>query len=195
MDSFGHKNGTMLRLVRGDITEARVDAVVNAANETLLAGGGVDGAIHRRGGPAIRDACETIREKQYPNGLPTGEAVVTVAGHLPAARVIHAVGPVWRGGGHDERKLLRRAYRSALEQALAHGLRTVAFPSLSTGAYGFPVQEASTIALSTVGAFIHANPDAFDEIQFVLFTDADFNAFARALDTVELPGPSDDAHA
>ncbi|MBA2245126.1 MAG: O-acetyl-ADP-ribose deacetylase, partial [Gemmatimonadetes bacterium] len=128
--------GTTLRLVRGDITEQQVDAVVNAANSTLLGGGGVDGAIHRRGGPEILAECREIRRTRYPEGLPTGEAVATTAGDLPAKRVIHTVGPVWQGGEAGEPELLAAAYRSSLERAREEGLRTLAFPAISTGVYG-----------------------------------------------------------
>src|SRR5690606_30509297 len=128
---------TRLTLVRGDITDQDLAAIVNAANASLLGGGGVDGAIHRRGGPAILEECREIRRTRFPNGLPTGQAVATTAGELPARRVIHTVGPVWRGGGKGEPELLASAYRNSLGVARDEGLRTVAFPSISTGAYGY----------------------------------------------------------
>jgi len=165
---------TRLVLVRGDITEQEVDAVVNAANSTLMGGGGVDGAIHRKGGPTILEECREIRRTRYPDGLPTGEAVATTAGNLPARRVIHTVGPVWRGGDKGESELLASAYRNSFEVAREEGLRTIAFPSISTGAYGYPTDQAADIALRTVRETIEANPGAFGEVRFVLFSEADF---------------------
>ncbi len=173
---------TTLRLVRGDLTHQAVDAVVNAANASLMGGGGVDGAIHRRGGPAILEACKTIRNEQYPDGLPAGEAVVTTGGDLPASAVIHTVGPIWRGGAHGEEAILANAYRNSLEQARKHGFRTVAFPSIGTGAYGFPITLAAPIALGAVAEEVRAHPDAFDEIRFVLFSDADYETYRLALE-------------
>jgi len=170
-----------LRLVRGDITEQAVDAVVNAANSTLLGGGGVDGAIHRRGGPAILEECKRIRAERYPDGLPAGAAVSTTAGALPASRVIHTVGPVWRGGGRGEPETLASAYRSSLDVAREEGLRTIAFPSISTGAYGYPVEKAARVALRTCADWIRAHPDAVDEVRFVLFSAADLDAYRAAL--------------
>jgi len=171
---------TRLVLVRGDITEQEVDAVVNAANSTLMGGGGVDGAIHRKGGPAILEECREIRRTRYPDGLPTGQAVATTAGNLPARRVIHTVGPVWRGGGKGEPELLASAYRNSLRVARDEGLRTVAFPSISTGAYGYPTEKAAEVALRTVRETIEANPGAFDEVRFVLFSEADFGTYRGA---------------
>src|SRR5690625_3512078 len=182
MSTDDHRIGkTRLVLVRGDITEQEVDAVVNAANSTLLGGGGVDGAIHRRGGPAILEECREIRRTRYPDGLPTGEAVTTTAGELPARRVIHTVGPVWGGGGSEEAELLEAAYRNSLERAREEGLRTIAFPSISTGAYGYPTDLAAEAALRTVIATIEAHPDAFDEVRFVLFSESDLETYRDAL--------------
>ena len=172
---------TSLRLVQGDITAHETDAIVNAANSSLLGGGGVDGAIHRQGGPAILRECRALRDTQLPQGLPTGDAVVTTAGDLPARRVIHTVGPVWRGGAHGEAELLASAYRNSLEQARAERLRTVAFPSVSTGAYGYPTDEAARTALRTVIEQIRAHSDAFDEVRFVLFSSADLQRYRDAL--------------
>ncbi len=169
-----------LRLVQGDITEQAVDAVVNAANSSLMGGGGVDGAIHRKGGPSILAACRELRSGRYADGLPTGEAVSTTAGDLPAAAVIHTVGPRWSGGDGDE-ELLASAYRSSLEVARAEGHRTVAFPSISTGAYGYPLDAAARVALRTVTEHLERHPDAFDEVRFVLFSDPDLDAYAAAL--------------
>jgi O-acetyl-ADP-ribose deacetylase (regulator of RNase III) len=173
-----------LRLMQGDITEQAVDAIVNAANSTLMGGGGVDGAIHRRGGSAILAECKRLRATVLPEGLPTGEAVVTTAGLLPARHVIHTVGPVWSGGAAGEPDLLARAYRSSLECARREGLRTIAFPSISTGAYGYPTAAAAGIALQTVRAFLEGNRAAFDEVRFVLFSDRDLRIYERALERI-----------
>ena len=164
---------TTISLVRGDITEQHVDAIVNAANAQLAGGSGVDGAIHRAGGPTIMAECRAI------GGCPTGQAVRTTAGDLPAKYVIHAVGPIWRGGGHGEPDLLASAYTASLEAAAAAGARTIAFPSISTGAYGYPKASAADIALATVAS---CAPELnFDEIRFVLFSDADLQVYQQAL--------------
>lgn len=176
-----HIGGTELKVVRGDITEQRVDAVINAANSTLLGGGGVDGAIHRRGGPEILAACREIRRTRYPDGLPTGEAVATPAGALPARWVIHTVGPVWRGGGAGEAGLLAAAYRDALERARELGARSVAFPSISTGAYGYPLDEAAPLALSTMAGYLLQHAGSFDEVRLVAFGERDYEVYAGAL--------------
>ena len=172
---------TTLRLVQGDITAQGTEAIVNAANSALLGGGGVDGAIHRRGGPEILAECRALRATRFPQGLPTGEAVATTAGALPARRVIHTVGPIWRGGAHGEAQLLASAYRNSLAQARLEQLRTVAFPSVSTGAYGYPIEEAARVALRAVSAEIRAHPDTLDEVRFVLFSDADLRVYRSAL--------------
>ncbi|HEY3353710.1 MAG TPA: O-acetyl-ADP-ribose deacetylase [Polyangia bacterium] len=166
-------------LAVGDLTREAADAIVNAANSSLLGGGGVDGAIHRAGGPAILEECRAIRARQ--GGCPTGEAVLTGGGRLPARHVIHTVGPVWRGGGHGEADLLASCYRSSLRLAAAHGLRRVAFPSISTGAYGYPVAAAAAVALGAVAAFLTAEAAAPDEVAFVLFDQATAAAYAAAL--------------
>ena len=168
----------VVRLVRGDITRQDTEAIVNAANSSLLGGGGVDGAIHRAGGPAILEACERIVEKI--GRLPAGQAVTTAGGDLKARYVIHAVGPVWIGGGQNEAATLADAYRSSLDQAVQHGARTVAFPSISTGAYRFPIDLAARVALSTVIEFVQEKP--LDEVRFVLFSQADFDTYAGALE-------------
>jgi O-acetyl-ADP-ribose deacetylase (regulator of RNase III) len=170
---------TRLVLLQGDITEQTTDAVVNAANSGLMGGGGVDGAIHRRGGPAIMEECRRIRAER--GGCPTGEAVITTGGRLPARYVIHAVGPVWTGGRRGEDALLASAYRAGLRLAAAHGLRSVAFPSISTGAYRFPVERAAAIALRTVRDVLLSEPHRLEEVRFVLFTAADLAAYQRAL--------------
>jgi len=164
---------------QANIVTLAVDAVVNAANATLLGGGGVDGAIHRRGGPAIIEACREIRASEWPDGLPTGRAVLTTAGDLPARHVIHTVGPVWKGGDHGEPELLADAFRNSLEVARENGLRTIAFPAISTGAYGYPVEDAARIAIGTVINYLEKETDAFDEVRFVLFSEADLDVYAR----------------
>ena len=164
---------TTISLVRGDITEQHVDAIVNAANAQLAGGSGVDGAIHRAGGPTIMAECRAIGD------CPTGKAVRTTAGDLPAKYVIHAVGPIWRGGGHGEPDLLASAYTASLEAAAAAGARTIAFPSISTGAYGYPKASAAAIAVATAPP--RATALGFDEIRFVLFSDADLQVYQQAL--------------
>ena len=167
-----------LHLVEGDITQQQVDAIVNAANSRLAGGGGVDGAIHRRGGPAIME--ETRR--RYPQGCPTGSAVISGAGKLPARWVIHAVGPVWRGGTHGEAELLASAYRRSLELAVQHQCRTVAFPSLSTGAYRYPLDQAARVALQTIIDFLRTRPGTLQEVRMVLFGTEAYQAYARVLE-------------
>lgn len=166
---------TLCVLVRGDITLQHVDAIVNAANSGLLGGGGVDGAIHRAGGPAILAACREIREQRGP--LPPGEAVVTTAGRLPSRMVVHTVGPVWRGGTGNEDEILRSAYRNSLRVALERGAATIAFPSISTGAYGFPPERASRIAFDAVRTFVREHPQ-MREVRFVTFTSQDHQVYA-----------------
>lgn len=169
--------GTTLCLVQGDITLQEVDAVVNAANSSLMGGGGVDGAIHRAGGPAILEDCKRIVARQ--GRLPTGQAVATTAGRMPARRVVHTVGPVWRGGSANEDELLASAYRTSLEVAAEEGCHTVAFPSISTGAYGFPVERAARIALTTLAEEIPNHH--FDEVRMVLLGSHDLQVYSRAL--------------
>jgi O-acetyl-ADP-ribose deacetylase (regulator of RNase III) len=169
---------TTIAFVKGDITRIAADAIVNAANSSLAGGGGVDGAIHRAGGPAIMADLE--RRHGRARHCPTGSAVVSDAGDLPARIVIHAVGPVWRGGRAGEPDLLASAYRTALELAAEEGCRSVAFPSLSTGVYGYPVAEAAKVALAVVDAWIDERPELLDEITFVLFSADTLSAFQRA---------------
>ena len=159
-----------IEIVRGDITEQRVDAIVNAANSSLLGGGGVDGAIHRRGGAAILEECRRL------GGCETGDAKATTAGNLRARWVIHTVGPVWRGGDAGEPELLASCHRRALEVARELGARTVAFPAISTGVYGYPADLAAPVAIGTVRELT----DDFDLVRFVLFGDAAYDAFAAA---------------
>jgi O-acetyl-ADP-ribose deacetylase (regulator of RNase III) len=161
-----------IEFVRGDITEQDVDAVVNAANSSLLGGGGVDGAIHRRGGPEILAACKQLRAEQYPDGLPTGQAVATTAGRLPARWVIHTVGPVW-SKREDRSALLASCYRTSLRVADEIGATSVAFPAVSAGVYRWPLDDAARIAVETV----RATDTAVSLVRFVLFDDAAHQAF------------------
>jgi O-acetyl-ADP-ribose deacetylase (regulator of RNase III) len=167
---------TRIRLERGDITQQRVDAIVNAANSSLLGGGGVDGAIHRRGGPKILQECKTIRAEVWPDGLPTGRAVATGAGELPARWVIHTVGPVF-AESEDRSDLLASCHAEALTVADELGARSVAFPAISTGVYGYPLEEAAAIAVEAV----RSATTNVDEVTFVLFDDAAHSAFEHAL--------------
>lgn len=162
----------------GDITREKVDAIVNAANGTLLGGGGVDGAIHRAGGRAILEACQEIRRTQYPQGLPTGEAVMTPAGKLPARYVIHTVGPVYGGGGSRKAELLAACYRNSLKLAVAQGLATIAFPAISTGIYGYPQNEAARVASRTVEDFLKSDRQ-LAEVRLVFFSAADAAVFLQ----------------
>jgi O-acetyl-ADP-ribose deacetylase (regulator of RNase III) len=168
--------GIAIDLFQGDLTSFACDAMVNAANERLAGGGGVDGAIHRAGGPEITTACRQI------GGCPTGQAVATTAGQLPAQKVIHTVGPVWRGGDHDEAALLRQAYQNSLAVAAQEQCPHVAFPSLSTGAYGFPVDQAASIAMQAVREALDQGPQ-LRRITFVLWSRPDYEAYQQALFT------------
>jgi O-acetyl-ADP-ribose deacetylase (regulator of RNase III) len=168
-----------LELCQGDITQQETDAIVNAANSSLLGGGGVDGAIHRAGGPAILEACKEIRRRRGP--LPTGDAVITTGGRLRARHVIHTVGPVWQGGGQGEPELLARCYSSCLALAKRHGLGSVAFPSVSTGAYGYPVEQAATVALLAVAEELSGDAGSITLVRFVLFDGGSHEAYADAM--------------
>lgn len=163
-----------LELVEGDITTQATEAIVNAANTSLLGGGGVDGAIHRAGGPQILEECRKIR------GCPTGGARITTGGRLPATWVIHTVGPVYRDGKHGEGDLLASAYRNSLRLASERGIKTVAFPSISTGAYGYPLAEAARIALTTARDYLQAHPE-IALVRFVLFGQPTYRAYEAAL--------------
>ncbi|MCK1823514.1 O-acetyl-ADP-ribose deacetylase [Streptomyces sp. XM83C] len=165
---------TTITLVRGDITRVSADAIVNAANSSLLGGGGVDGAIHRRGGPAILEECRRLRASRYGRGLPTGRAVATTAGNLDARWVIHTVGPV-HSAEEDRSELLASCYRESLRVADELGARTVAFPAISTGVYRWPMDDAARIAVDTV----RSTPTRVEEVSFVLFDDRAYDAFAR----------------
>jgi O-acetyl-ADP-ribose deacetylase (regulator of RNase III) len=175
-----------LEIARGDLTRETVAAIVNAANSSLLGGGGVDGAIHRAGGPAILDECRAIRARR--GSLPPGEAVITTGGALPARRVIHTVGPVWQGGGAGEAATLAACYRSSLALADGEGLDSVAFPSISTGAFGYPIEEAAPVALRTIAEML-ARARHVRLVRCVLFSARDLDVYARALDAVA-PGPA-----
>jgi O-acetyl-ADP-ribose deacetylase (regulator of RNase III) len=173
---------TVLKIIQGDITKIPVDAIVNAANAKLAGGGGVDGAIHRAGGPSIMKELDEIREKQ--GGCPTGQCVVTRAGKLPAQWVIHAVGPVWKGGKHNEDELLGSAYYQSLLAARQAGAKTVSFPNISTGVYGYPKERAAQIAIQTVSNFVKENPDVFEEILFVCFDKENYDIYQKLLKNV-----------
>ena len=174
--------GRVVKLIQGDITRETTDAIVNAANSSLLGGGGVDGAIHRAGGAAILEECQAIRARQ--GECPTGQAVVTSGGNLKARFVIHTVGPVWHGGDRGEAEQLASCYRNSLRLAVEHKLRAVAFPSVSTGAYRYPVGQAAEVAIDTVAQFLTQTPGAPDEVRFVLFDQGTFDAYKDALDAL-----------
>ncbi len=173
-------NKTRIVLLSGDITEQETEAIVNAANPGLMGGGGVDGAIHGKGGPEILRECKIIRQTTWPGGLPTGEAVATTGGRLKAKKVIHTVGPVWGGGDKGEDELLSNAYRNSLALAVKMGLKTISFPSISTGAYGYPVEKASRIALRAVMDFLEDN-EGIREVRFVLHSSHDLRTYEKAL--------------
>ncbi len=167
--------------IKGDITKAEVDAIVNAANPSLMGGGGVDGAIHRAAGPKLLEACKKIREKQGP--LPTGEAVITPGFNLKAKHVIHTVGPIWRGGDQNERELLASAYKNSFELAEKNNLTSIAFPAISCGAYGFPVEEASKIAIRTIKDKLKESSQ-IKEVYFYIFGDEDWKIWIKSADEI-----------
>jgi len=171
-------NKTKVSLVRGDITRQSVDAIVNAANSSLLGGGGVDGAIHRAGGPQILEECKEIRRTQ--GTCPAGQAVITSGGKLPAKFVIHAVGPIWHGGTDGEAETLAGAYNNSLKLAVEAAVGTVAFPSISTGAYGYPVDKAASVALSAIKSFCERD-ETLNEIRMVLFDERSLETYKRVL--------------
>jgi len=171
-------NMTEITVEQGDITQVHADVIVNAANSSLLGGGGVDGAIHRAGGPAILEECRAIRARQ--GDCPTGEAVITGAGNLPARWVVHTVGPVWQGGGEGEAVLLRTCYLNSLVLAVEHGAKTVAFPNISTGIYGYPKAEACAVAVAAVQEFCQQN-DALESVRFVCFDPENLALYQKAL--------------
>jgi O-acetyl-ADP-ribose deacetylase (regulator of RNase III) len=174
-------NQCRIELSQADITEQEVDAIVNAANASLAGGGGVDGAIHRCGGPLIMR--ET--DEKYPKGCPTGSVAASGAGNLKAKFIFHAVGPRWKDGKHSEPKLLRSAYRHCLELAVEHGCQSIAFPSISTGIYGFPIQQAAPIALQTVINFLNEQKSGLELVRFCLFSDADLDVYSKTLSEIK----------
>lgn len=163
-----HYLDARVRLYVGDLTDHAVDAIVNAANSSLYGGGGVDGAIHRRGGPAILDACRALRNSLWPDGLPVGKVVITVGGELPARHVIHTVGPIWGRHGGAESTLLADCYRNAVELAASQGLRSIAFPAISTGVYGYPPAEAAVVVSRTLAAVMREQA-GIAELRLVFF--------------------------
>ncbi len=175
-------NQTRLTIIQGDITEQATDAIVNAANSSLMGGGGVDGAIHRAGGASILEECKRIVAKQ--GHLPTGRAVITTGGNLKAKHVIHTVGPVWHGGSSNEPQLLASAYRESLKLATQHGLASISFPSISTGAYGYPLDEAAKTAIKAVVSVLREKTTQLQEVIFVLFDYKTYQAYCSALDEV-----------
>lgn len=168
-------DSTILSLIKGDITLEETDAIVNAANSRLAGGGGVDGAIHRAGGPKIMEECRKI------GGCPTGSAVITTGGNLKVKYVIHTVGPIYRDGKHDEARLLASAYKNSLKLAIKNNIKSIAFPSISTGAYGYSINEAAEITLKTVIDFIKVNKE-LSLVSFVLFSDRDFEVYKKMLE-------------
>ena len=177
-------NKTKISLKKGDITKQTTDAIVNAANSSLMGGGGVDGAIHHAGGPDILDQCKRIIEKI--GRLPTGQAAITSGGDMQTKYVIHTVGPIWDGGKNNEPRLLASAYRESLKGALEINVKTVSFPSISTGIYGYPVKQAAVVALKTVSDFVKTN-ESLEEIVFVLFDNPTYDAYAQALKSLTQP--------
>lgn len=172
--------GARIVVAVGDITRERVDAIVNAANSTLLGGGGVDGAIHRAAGPALLAECRRLREKRYPGGLPTGEAVITTGGNLPARHVIHTVGPIYGKHHGHEARLLASCYESSIAVAAGLGLRTLGFPAISTGVYGYPKKEAAAVAWKSVTTALQRHP-GIESVRLVYFSEADAE-IARAVE-------------
>jgi O-acetyl-ADP-ribose deacetylase (regulator of RNase III) len=175
-------NQTKLVIIQGDITKQATDAIVNAANSSLMGGGGVDGAIHRAGGPAILEECKKIVAQQ--GRLPTGKAVITTGGNLESQYVIHTVGPIWHGGSRNEAELLRSAYYECLKLAAENKLASISFPSISTGAYGYPVNEAAKIAVSTVVSFLKGQVTSLKDVVFVLFDSRTYESYCSALQEV-----------
>jgi len=175
-------NQATLSIIQGDITQQATDAIVNAANSSLMGGGGVDGAIHRAGGPAILEGCRQIVARQ--GRLPAGRAVITTGGNLPARHVIHTVGPVWHGGDKGEEELLESAYRESLKLAAENNLTSISFPSISTGAFGYPVAQAAITALGTATAFLRDKATSLREVVFVLYDSRTYEVYAAALQEV-----------
>jgi O-acetyl-ADP-ribose deacetylase (regulator of RNase III) len=183
-------NKATISIIQGDITQQVTDAIVNAANSSLMGGGGVDGAIHGAGGPAILEECKKIVAKQ--GRLPAGQAVITTAGNMKAKKVIHTVGPIWHGESLNEAETLASAYHESLKLAASHNLSSISFPSISTGAYGYPVDKAARTALRTVAAFL-AEASSIKEVVFVLFDARTFDTYAIALrDIIEEEGKTEE---
>jgi O-acetyl-ADP-ribose deacetylase (regulator of RNase III) len=178
MDALGSFLAGRVIVKIGDITREKVDAIVNAANGSLMGGGGVDGAIHRAGGPEILKECKEIRRVEYPDGLPTGHAVITTAGKMPAKHVIHTVGPVYSRGGKDKAELLAACYRNSLSVASQHGLKTIAFPAISTGIYGYPLAEAAKLSSAAIEEFLNTNA-SLEEVRLVFFSSSDAETFLK----------------
>lgn len=169
---------TQLEVIKGDITKINADAIVNAANTSLLGGGGVDGAIHKAGGPQVLEACVQIRNRQ--GRCMVGEAVITTAGNLPAQFIIHTVGPVWNGGMSEEETLLANAYRNSLQLAIDNGIKTIAFPNISTGIYRFPKEKAAQIAVKCVKEFLQEHEE-IEKVIFVCFDDENYQLYQRMI--------------
>jgi O-acetyl-ADP-ribose deacetylase (regulator of RNase III) len=167
----------LVRILTGDITRQDADAIVNAANQTLMGGGGVDGAIHRAGGAKVLEECLEIRRTQYAEGLPTGEAVITTGGNLPARHVIHTVGPIYGQHGGREAELLARCYQNSLALAARHTLASIAFPAISTGAFGYPLAEASAVASKAIESFLQDGAGSVRDVRLVFFSPRDMKAF------------------
>jgi O-acetyl-ADP-ribose deacetylase len=184
--------GTRIAIVQGDIVDQNTDAIVNAANSSLMGGGGVDGAIHRAGGIVIHNECLVLRRQQYPEGLPVGGAVITSGGNLRARYVIHTVGPVWYGGRSSEKEKLTACYENCLKLAASMGVKSIAFPAISTGAYGYPFSSAAEVALGSVKnalnrekeGYLDTSEAIFKEIRFVLFTSSDYNCYVGRASSV-----------
>lgn len=170
----------IIEILKGDITKLNVDAIVNAANTSLLGGGGVDGAIHRASGPKLLDYCRTL------NGCPTGEAKITPGFNLPAKYVIHTAGPVWRGGNYNEEKLLSNCYKNSLRLAVENKVKIIAFPAISTGIYGYPIEDAAKVALDTVRKFISSN-DSIEKIIFVCFDEIAYSVYNKLISNISWP--------
>ncbi|MFU0864756.1 O-acetyl-ADP-ribose deacetylase [Kluyvera ascorbata] len=180
-----------IQVLQGDITYLEVDVIVNAANPSLMGGGGVDGAIHRAAGPSLQEACAVVRQQQ--GTCPPGHAVITHAGNLKAKAVIHTVGPVWQGGGETEASLLQEAYRNSLQLALDNGYHSLAFPAISTGAYGYPPKDAAEIAVSTVAAFL-TRRSLPEVVYFVCFDNETTQLYQQLLSQTHIPGLANDAN-
>lgn len=176
-----------ITLKQGDITGEQVDAIVNAANSSLMGGGGVDGAIHRTGGPEVLSECIKVRDTRFPDGLPTGQAVATTAGELPAGYVIHTVGPVWHGGAKGEAQLLASCYRECLRVASELKLSSIAFPAISTGVYGYPKDAAAKVAIATVLDVLRSGSATVTDVRFIVFDSSTYDVYAAKLKS--LTGP------